>query len=171
MATVRRKESTDESVVVIDGTRLCIRSSPASRRILVIFLAFVIGLSGLALGVGGVVLGTAAGITIGLLVTRKPIWVLDRASDAVLDFRNQRVGQVTWVQQIKVKGEMRAKESRLVHYVALVGPGSQIKIGRWTPKKVGPIVAALAAYLNVPVVQKGEPMPGTVAEAVAKAAR
>jgi len=167
VATVRRKESTNESVGVIEGTRFCLRAPTASRVGLALFMTLFMGGMGLIFGPVGAVLGTAAGLTISLMPTRKPIWVLDRANDAILDFRGQRVGQVTWVQQIKVKGEMRAKESRLVHYVALVGPGSQIKIGRWTPQNVGPIVAALAAYLNVPVVQKGEPMSGTaVAPAV-----
>jgi hypothetical protein len=164
LATTRRKETTNDTVAVLDGSgRLLLRQTGATRVVASFVFAFIFGIIGAAAGGGvGLLVGAGAGVALGLFATRGAIWTFARSADAILDHNRKRIRTVAWVEQIKVKGERRVKEGRLVHYVALVGPGSQVKIGRWTPDRVGPVVTALASYLNVPVMQKGEPMPGTV---------
>lgn len=174
MATARRKDATDELVAVEEegAARLLLKPSPAARRLIVFLLALFFGVFG-AVFLGWFGLLTAAGgALLGLRATARPVWVLDRAGDVLRDHTGTAVGTVGSITEIKVKGEPRIKEgNRIVHYVALVGPalpGGQVKVGRWTPRRIGPVVSALAGFLNVLVVEKGEPMPGAAAPAPAR---
>lgn len=164
MARVRRKDATNELVAVEEGPgRLVLKPGPGARWTLAIVLALFFGVFGaFALGWFGL-LTAAVGVAIALRATSRPIWVLDRGADTLRDHTGATVRTVSCITAIKVKGEERAKEGgRIVHYVALVGgavPGAQVKIGRWTPNQIRPVVLALSTFLKVPVVEKGQPMP------------
>lgn len=164
MARRRRKDATNELVAVDEGAaRLLLKPGPAARWTLVCVLSLFFGVFGaLALGWFGL-LTAAGGVVLAVRATSRPVWVLDRIADVVRDHTGAGVGTVGSIEQIKVKGEERSKEGgRLVHYVTLVGaalPGGQVKVGRWTPDQTRPVVLALSAFLKVPVVEKGRPMP------------
>jgi len=167
VAAKRAKQRTDWSEPVAKGHTLRLMPCTSAHWSNILVGALMLGLVGLVFGAAvGALIGAGLGVAFGVYINRTPHWTFDLVTDALVDGGRNRVGSVRAIEQIKVKGEYRAKEGRVVHYVALVGgalPEGQVKIGRWTPARVRPVVAALAGYLNVPVVEKGLPMSGDAA--------